>query len=756
MMAGRGSHAHSRRSHYRQHSDCADETCSKSQVGGAESFQCKNGQHSVPVNKLCDLVDDCGDKSDESAPSPCEGECTAAEKGIYLGLFVVNLVALVVCVSHYQFLHLSRSTARIYHDARASIREFQERFARVLVKAQVAPGKNMIVSAGGSHYQVPVPQGVPLGGSFVFQVPAAPATVAQQSPPGLLPAEVALRKSKAFLLMNGFVVPLIPLLLIHGSFLGACDDQDTTIIKPFCITGLVFGTLIFLLAVLMYCVVRNMDMQELKKALGKVRGTKKKKEKREARRNRNVQRHVVLIAMLATWSAYLLLMIVLTILNANGDLFEHYPEPLMRQLKPPSVSVLPTWTNSSGSPSPLLACCAENLSFSGVGCNRCICTGGPSALFDANVLDAAAHCFAFAGSLEIDLDSLETGTVPKLRMISLRSTVRQASSATLGAPLSQFELYTSVDRESWTRLLAGPLQAGAVGVAAATNAFIYDFYFGGAVVEARFVRLTARASPPQIDMAPGSATESPTRLPTPSPTASGGPAAGGLGVPQLGPYFGLGEIELYADAGTPGGTIAFTNGGWTIHGNGRVSSKTSFNLLGGSMEWDMDVSGVKDGVNTNFYTSSPAKPNCGGACYCDIQKSPAGKPSCMELDFTENNGRCALATTLHTFATDGKPNNANCDRWGCASEMKLPGTTLHFKADVGMDGTVVVSINGVPNDKYNTMPSQDSKSMVINTMKSIGAVIESSQCEMLAPDPVVVKKLKIRSKKAVLITGSLI
>jgi hypothetical protein len=183
-----------------------------------------------------------------------------------------------------------------------------------------------------------------------------------------------------------------------------------------------------------------------------------------------------------------------------------------------------------------------------------------------------------------------------------------------------------------------------------------------------------------------------------------------------------------------GGNVTWTNGGWSFHGGGRVSSKTAFNLLGGFMEFDMDTSGVANEVNTNFYTSSPKIANCGTACYCDIQDSHnSSRPSCMEMDIIENNGHCAMATTIHTFATDGKPNNADCDRWGCGATEKLPSPKFHVKAEFGTDGSLTVSLNGVPNDKYNIKPSVASNQVVVNTMKSIGAVIESSQWFGWAP-----------------------
>jgi hypothetical protein len=181
------------------------------------------------------------------------------------------------------------------------------------------------------------------------------------------------------------------------------------------------------------------------------------------------------------------------------------------------------------------------------------------------------------------------------------------------------------------------------------------------------------------------------------------------------------------------GNVTFSDGGWHIVGDGRVSSKTAWNLLGGYMEFDMDTTAVANEVNTNFYTSSPSKPNCGEKCYCDIQKSSSGAPSCMEMDIIEANGHCAMATTIHTFPTDGKPNNANCDRWGCGSGVSLKSAKFHIKAAFGTDGSLTVSVDGVPNNNYNIAPSDESNQMVIKTMQTIGAVIESSQWFGWAP-----------------------
>ena len=48
------------------------------------------------------------------------------------------------------------------------------------------------------------------------------------------------------------------------------------------------------------------------------------------------------------------------------------------------------------------------------------------------------------------------------------------------------------------------------------------------------------------------------------------------------------------------GDVTFENGGWTFRGDARVSSKASWNLLGGYIAFDMDVTGVAPEVNTNL------------------------------------------------------------------------------------------------------------------------------------------------------------
>merc|ERR1711871_315800 len=44
------------------------------------------------------------------------------------------------------------------------------------------------------------------------------------------------------------------------------------------------------------------------------------------------------------------------------------------------------------------------------------------------------------------------------------------------------------------------------------------------------------------------------------------------------------------------GSADLHDGGWTIHGGGGAATKTAFNLIGGYVEYDMDVTGSQTGV----------------------------------------------------------------------------------------------------------------------------------------------------------------
>lgn len=172
------------------------------------------------------------------------------------------------------------------------------------------------------------------------------------------------------------------------------------------------------------------------------------------------------------------------------------------------------------------------------------------------------------------------------------------------------------------------------------------------------------------------------------------------------------------------GNVKFVNGGWEETGDSRVSSKTSFNLLGGYIEFDMDNSQTNAGVNTNIYTVSMQGDNCGEKCYCDIQQN--GSPVCMELDIIETNGKCQLASTWHTVPGFG---GGGCDAGGCAYDGSLPAAKYHMKSTWSEDGHWLTYLNGkplIPNNYEKNVRESDIK-IVKDTMMSRGAAIESSQ-----------------------------
>merc|ERR1712194_250032 len=157
--------------------------------------------------------------------------------------------------------------------------------------------------------------------------------------------------------------------------------------------------------------------------------------------------------------------------------------------------------------------------------------------------------------------------------------------------------------------------------------------------------------------------------------------------------------DFVADYGTP----QWASSGWTIHGGARASSKASYNLAGGFVEFDMDLGGAHGGVNNNVYVTFPN--NIGQ--YCDS----GGTGGCAELDFVENNGNCAAATTFHTDPNGG-------DKGGTQTVNGI-GSHVHVHAKWDANGdtlTVMVDghqISGAGNPG--------------NGMKSRGAVLYSSQ-----------------------------
>jgi hypothetical protein len=160
--------------------------------------------------------------------------------------------------------------------------------------------------------------------------------------------------------------------------------------------------------------------------------------------------------------------------------------------------------------------------------------------------------------------------------------------------------------------------------------------------------------------------------------------------PQMVPRHGPTEVQCFCPKasdlqwdygeGKPGNEIR--DGGWTITEDGRVSSKGVFNLLGGYVEYDIDISRTAIGVNSNVYGVFPfmAAGDFDALQYCDAQ--PISPVWCPEMDFVENNGPVAWTSTWHTVpgrVPNGTRNSAGCDEKGCyAARFYQP--PFHYKA----------------------------------------------------------------------------
>lgn len=141
-------------------------------------------------------------------------------------------------------------------------------------------------------------------------------------------------------------------------------------------------------------------------------------------------------------------------------------------------------------------------------------------------------------------------------------------------------------------------------------------------------------------------------------------------------------VAYYTNAST---NQAF-DGGWMNKGGGAMSTKCSFNLLGGFVEFDIDVSGVKTGVNANIYSISPTFQSSefdSKSDYCD-GAATGSKPWCAEVDWIESNGNCGGQTTLHTVQG---PGSNGCTAWGCEASYHYNGhAKFHMRVQFDLNG----------------------------------------------------------------------
>lgn len=191
---------------------------------------------------------------------------------------------------------------------------------------------------------------------------------------------------------------------------------------------------------------------------------------------------------------------------------------------------------------------------------------------------------------------------------------------------------------------------------------------------------------------------------------------------------GVVHSELYcpdASSYDIGGGASWNGNGWTVRGSGGVHGLTSFNLLGGYVEFDVDNSGSQWGVNNNFYTISPDHAYTNYNDYCDGQGPDASSPLgiyCMEQDIYEANGGYNLATTWHTWFN----HNGGCDQGGCGAALSLGGK-FHVKAEFGTDGWMHTYFNGNEITNFSPYPSDNARESVRDTMSRVGVAFQSSQ-----------------------------
>jgi len=167
--------------------------------------------------------------------------------------------------------------------------------------------------------------------------------------------------------------------------------------------------------------------------------------------------------------------------------------------------------------------------------------------------------------------------------------------------------------------------------------------------------------------------------------------------------------------------------GWQTHGGGAVATKSSFNLLGGYVEYDVDFSQVHTGVNANIYTISPKfSGEFKQDNYCD-GAAPSGPKWCPEVDWIESNGDCGGQTTLHTVAG---PGSQGCTAWGCAASYHYGGRpTFHMRIEYGADGTWTTIRDGqtISPSSLSPVPGANDWGVLAANYNAYGAVIYSSQ-----------------------------
>jgi len=174
-----------------------------------------------------------------------------------------------------------------------------------------------------------------------------------------------------------------------------------------------------------------------------------------------------------------------------------------------------------------------------------------------------------------------------------------------------------------------------------------------------------------------------------------------------------------------GGSVSLKKQGWSVQGDGGAATKAAFNLNGGYVEYDLDVSEAKLGVIPNVYTIFPS--NMDGAFdygrhYCDAAEN--SKRWCPEIDWVESNGYCGGAAAIHTVPGSGP---GSCNSWGCTAEFKHSSSgKIHMRIDYS-NGKATISRDGEQLQGFSPVPSGSDYAVIKEHHQQKGAVIYSSQ-----------------------------
>jgi len=138
------------------------------------------------------------------------------------------------------------------------------------------------------------------------------------------------------------------------------------------------------------------------------------------------------------------------------------------------------------------------------------------------------------------------------------------------------------------------------------------------------------------------------------------------------------------------GTATLEDRGWVIEGSGRVGTRASFDLNGGSIQFKVLLEGVPSGSIGDKFVSAIVglvMPNGHGDFslsdeYCDGR---AGEDFCPDVNLLQTNGRSAYSVSMRTGSDDAGECHAVEDSEPCVVER-------FFNSDLSCDSPKVTAV----------------------------------------------------------------